>query len=105
MARVTIKNLDQLRKKLNSKFKIVLNKTLRDKGLRLKIGRLIEADIRKNFSKTVKSPATTAFRKYFEQYHETHSTYNRSKINITFTGELLNDLATNVLADTTNLGM
>jgi hypothetical protein len=104
MARVTIRNLNQLRKKLNSKFKVVINKTLRDKGLRLKIGRIIEADIRKNFNKTVKSDATLAFRKYFEQYNETHPTYNRSKINITFTGELLNDLATNVLADTTNLG-
>tara|TARA_R110000868_G_C10972548_1_gene770429 strand:- start:19898 stop:20476 length:579 start_codon:yes stop_codon:yes gene_type:complete len=99
---IKITGLTQLRRKLNSKFKIVMNKTMRDKILRNKVGAIIAADIRKNFKRTPSS-ATRKFREYFEKYNDTHSDYDINNINITFTGELLNDLASNVKADTVNL--
>lgn len=103
---INVRGLTELRRKLKSKFKIVINRTLRDKGLRLKIGRIIENDIRKNFGgnkSVLASPVTQAFREYFEQFNKTHPDYRRPKINITFSGALLNDLANNVKADTTKL--
>ncbi len=99
---VKVRGLTELRKKLNSKFKVVINKTLRDKATRLEVGKIIAQDIRDNFNEDA-SEITQAFREFFEQYNTTHPDYRRSKINITFTGELLEDLATNVKADTTKL--
>ena len=107
MAVVKIRNLSQLRKNLNAKFKIVINKTLRSKNLRDQVGKVVAQDIRDNFengTSVLASPITQAFREFLEQYNSTHPDYRRRKINITFTGELLNDLASNVKADTINLG-
>ena len=103
---VKIKGLQELRKRLNYRFKIVMNKTLRDKALRLEIGKIIAQDIRDNFDNgttVLASPITRAFREFLEQYNSTHPDYRRARINITFTGELLDDLAKNVKADTTKL--
>jgi hypothetical protein len=99
---IKVKGLTQLRRKLQSKFKLIINKTLRDKSLRLKVGKIVEQDIRDNFSESA-SPFTQAMREYLEQFNTTHPDYRRSKINITFTGDLLEDLASNVKADTVRL--
>ncbi|MCB1713242.1 MAG: hypothetical protein KDH96_12460, partial [Candidatus Riesia sp.] len=104
MAKVTIKGVAELRQKLGSKFKIAVNKTLRDKELRLKIGKIVVHEIRNNPSVTfLASPVTKEFREYFEQFNKTHPDYRRPKINFTFTGELLDDLINNVKADTNSL--
>lgn len=103
MANITITGMSALRRKLNSKAKVVINKTIRDKKLRMKIGEIVAQDIRDNFDEPA-SDITEAFRQFFEQYNKTHPDYRRDKINITFTGDLLKDLATNVKADTINLG-
>lgn len=103
MANVTVKGMAALRRRLNSKAKVVINKTIRNKSLRDKIGKIVADDIRKNFNEPA-GDATQAFREFLEQFNKTHPDYKRSKINITFTGELLDDLASNVKADTINLG-
>jgi len=106
MAKVKTKGLLELRKKLNSVFKIAINKSLRDKKLRDDVGKAIVENIRNNPNRTwLASQVTKEFREYFEQFNTTHPDYRRSKINITFTGELLNDLARNVKADTNNLAL
>jgi hypothetical protein len=99
---IKVNGLTKLRNVLKRKFKIIINKTLRDKALRLRVGKIVEQDIRDNFNET---PAefTKDMRAYLEQFNKTHPDYRRSKINITFTGELLDDLAKNVKADTTKL--
>lgn len=103
---IQVRGLADLRRKLKAKFKKVINNTLRDKALRLKIGKVIEQDIRDNFGgnmSVLASQTTREFREYFEQFNKTHPDYRRPKINITFTGKLLEDLANNVKADTTKL--
>lgn len=50
---------------------------------------------------SVKSAATKAWRKYLERGNQTNKAYNRDKINITFTGEQLDDLKKKPLVDTT----
>jgi hypothetical protein len=104
MATVRIIGLDKIRSRVEANLKIAINRALRDKNLRDKVGLIIEKDIRANYSKKA-SPATESFRKFFEQFNETHPDYRRSKINITLTGELLKDLAKNVKADTVNLAL
>jgi hypothetical protein len=104
MAKVRIIGLDKIRSRVEAKLKIAINRALRDKNLRDTVGLIIEKDIRANYNKKA-SPVTESFREFFEQFNETHPDYRRSKINITFTGELLRDLAKNVKADTVNLAL
>lgn len=75
-----------------------IRKILRDKTTRQSVGRIVVAGIRSS-SFGEPSNVTMQFRKFFEQYNKTHPEYRRSNINITFTGELLNDLQKNVKAD------
>lgn len=102
MATIKVKGLEQLRKSVNSKLKVAINKTLRDKSLRKFVGETIRDDIRKNF-KGIPQQSTVKYRTYLEQFNSTHPDYSKGKINITFSGELLEDLAKNVKADTTKL--
>jgi len=95
MATVEIKGIKELTKRFKLGAKIAISKTLRSKDLRNSIGNVVENDIRKNFNEKASS-VTQSFREYFEQFNSTHPDYKRSKINITFTGDLLRDLATNV---------
>ena len=98
MVRVRIKGLRALERRFNLGFRIAISRTLRNKALRNRVGIIVEQDIRKNFNETA-SPVTQKFREYFEKFNKTHPDYKRSKINITFTGDLLRDLANNVKAD------
>lgn len=102
MAKITLKGLQGLRQRLGARFKIAINKTLRDKQLREDIGKIVESDIRETFKK-IPSQATVKIREYYEKYNPTHPAYSRNRINITFTGELLADLIKNVKADTTRI--
>jgi hypothetical protein len=86
--------------KIQSKLRREITKILRQKEVRQSVGRIVVSGIRSN-SVPVQSQVTKAFRKYFEKYNKTHPDYRRSRINITFTGELLNDLQKNIKASTT----
>jgi hypothetical protein len=85
-------------KQLNSKLTKEIRKILRDKTTRQSVGRIVVAGIR-SMQKPVQSQVTIAFRKYYEKFNKTHPEYRRSNINITFTGDLLNDLQKNIKAD------
>lgn len=102
MARIKIKGIDEVSKRLSTNLKIELNKVFRSPELRNFIGDAIVDDIRKNYSKQP-SDVTLAFREFYEQFNATHPEYVRSKINITFTGKLLEDLAKNVKSNTNEL--
>ena len=101
MARIKINGLKELERRFTLATRLAISKTLRDKILRNDVGLIVENDIRKNFNEKA-SKVTQDFREYFEQFNKTHPSYRRSKINITFTGELLRDLATNVKGDIKN---
>ncbi len=104
MAKIKIRNINQLANRFKINTRVAILKTLRDKRLRDKAGRIIEQDIRDNFNE-IPSQATKEFREFFEQFNQTHPDYRRGKINITFTGELLRDLATNVKLQSQELAL
>jgi hypothetical protein len=102
MANVKIKGINQLEKKLNRSIKIEINKLFRDKDLRLKVGQMIVADIKLNYVGGAPAESTLKWRERYDQLNTTDPQYDRNKIKALFTGELLNDLATNIKADTIN---
>lgn len=102
MAVVEIKGLKSFQRKLQTRVKASIRKTLRDKSLRKKVGDIVAQDIRDNYKATPKK-FTKEMREWLEEFNQTHKDYDRDKINITFTGELLEDLANNIKADTTRL--
>jgi len=91
MAKIKVTNLKRIQSALRQK----IVKALRDKDIRGEVGTLTGDQIQ---STTFKSAAesTQKTRKLLEKKNKTHPTYARSKINITFTGELLDDLRKNV---------
>lgn len=91
MAKIKVTGLN----KIKSNIRKFVTKELRDKTLRNTIGRVVVEDIRKTTFRAA-APSTQKYRAYLEKYNKTHKTYNRTKINVTFTGELLNDLLKNV---------
>jgi len=95
-----IKNLSQFRKILNSKMLIVVNQTLRDKKLQTSLGNIVKKEIQ-DTTFAAANPVTQIIRKHLEKYNKTAANYDRSIINITFTGELLKDLVNSVITDTT----
>ena len=98
MAKVRVKGVNELAAKLNRNLRIELNKLFRDADLRRKIGSIIAEDIKDNVNFGAPSAATDEWRGRYEPYNTTDPKYDRSKLNATFTGELLADLASNVKA-------
>jgi hypothetical protein len=93
MAKLKVLNV----KKVESQIRQDIRKILRDKEVRDGVGKIVVDGIRDtNFADAGK--ATKAWRKYLEEKNPTHEKYSIEKINITFTGELLNDLIKNVKA-------
>tara|TARA_R110002096_G_scaffold34017_4_gene97576 strand:- start:2157 stop:2663 length:507 start_codon:yes stop_codon:yes gene_type:complete len=90
MAKVRITNLKQLNSSLRKKILLAVQ----DKKVTKSVGETIVTDIQKN--KTSASAATQKTRKYLEKGNKTDKAYSRSKINVTFTGELLKDLIKNI---------
>lgn len=93
MAILRVKNLRSIKSQLRKR----ITKALRDKKIRSGVAKIVVRNIRKE-TIPVKSKATIAWRKYYEKANKTHGSYNRKKINFTFTGDLLNDLISNVKA-------
>jgi hypothetical protein len=96
MATVKVKGLSQIQ----SNIRKFITKELRKKELRQGVGNLVVASIR---AKSLGMPATSTrkWRKKYDSLNTTHPTYGRNKINITFTGELLEDLQKNVKSQST----
>lgn len=84
---------------LKRKINIAITKLLQSKELREKIGKTIVEAI-KDKSMGSAAYSTKKWRERYEKLNKTDPKYSRSKINATFTGELLNDLMTNVKANT-----
>jgi translation elongation factor P/translation initiation factor 5A len=97
MAKLRVKNI----KKVISTFRKEVIKVARSKETRMEVGEIIVEDIQDNPAATA-GPVTRDFREFFEQFNTTDPKYNRSLINITFTGELMKDLRNNVKVDTTS---
>ena len=93
MAKLRIKNLRQVQTAIRKE----ITKGLRDPEIRKGVGEIVVEEIQAN-PVPVTSKVTKAWRKYLEQGNKTDSKYRRSQINITFTGELLEDLKNNVKA-------
>lgn len=96
MAKVKVTGL----KNIQSNIRKFITKELRSKETREMVGNIVADEIQATRFKTAAS-STQKTRKYLEKYNKTHPTYARSKINITFTGELLDDLRRNVKVSTT----
>jgi hypothetical protein len=93
MAKVRVKNLRQVKSSIRKKFV----KALRSQKIRDEIGQLYKEAVQLT-EFPVTSEATKAWRRYLEQANKTAAEYSRNKINATFTGELMDDLASNVKA-------
>lgn len=93
MAVIRIKNLKQVQTAIRKE----ITKGLRAPEIRNGVGEIVVDQIQKE-PIPVRSKATIAWRKYLEKGNKTSSRYSRGRINITFTGELLNDLKNNVKA-------
>lgn len=93
MAEMKIKNLSKIQTDLRRR----ITQSLRSKDIREGIGEIVVDQIQRE-KKPVTSKATLAWRKYLEQANKVSKNYSRNSINITFTGELLNDLRKNVKA-------
>jgi hypothetical protein len=93
MAKIKVKNLNKVQSSLRKK----IRKALRSPNIREGVGEIVVDQIQDD-SVPVQSEATIAWRKYYEKANETSPRYNRSKINFTFTGDLLKDLMKNVKA-------
>lgn len=93
MAKLKITNLKQVQTKIRQD----LTKILRSKEVRQTVGEIVVSQIQEEIT-PVTSEKTIAMRKYYEKKNKTSAKYMREFINITFTGELLNDLMKNVKA-------
>lgn len=97
MATVKVKGLKQI----NSAIRKFITKELRRKELRQGVGEIVVSSIRaKRFGTPARS--TKKWRKRYDSLNTTHPTYRRNNINITFTGELLNDLQKNIKSKSTS---
>lgn len=92
-AKFRVKNLKQVQANLRKN----MRKELRSKSMREGVGRVVVGEMRKNYIRPA-ADFTLKMRKLLEKFNSTHKTYKRTKINATFTGELLNDLQSNVKA-------
>ena len=96
MAKVKVKGL----KRIQSNIRKFITKELRKKEIRQGVGEIVVNSIRATkFGAPAKS--TKKWRKRYDSLNVTHPTYSRNKINITFTGELLQDLQKNIKSSST----
>jgi len=96
MAKVKVTGL----KKVRSDIRKFITKELRQKELRAEVGDIVVQSIRATKYGTP-AASTKKWRKRYDKLNKTHDTYRQNNINVTFTGELLNDLAGNVKAKST----
>ena len=96
MAKVKVKGLNNI----PSKIRKAITKQLRTKEVRQGFAKIVVDDIRdSDYGRP--SDSYYQWREDNDGLNKTHSKYNRDKINITFTGELLDDLEKNAVVETT----
>lgn len=93
MTKLRITNLKQVQTSIRKE----IIKVLRDESIRDNVGKIVVDEIRDE-KFPVTSQVTKKWREYLEKGNKTHEKYNRNYINLTFTGELLNDLRGNIKA-------
>jgi len=95
MTTLKIKNLNSVLKAVQRELRINVNKLFSDSKIKADVGEIVVKNIKK---RDFGDPAefTLAMREYYEQFNKTDPSYKRNKINIAFTGELLEDLKNNV---------
>ena len=97
MAKLRVKNLKQVQNKLRRS----LLKPLRAKATREGVGSIVVDGIRESdYGRP--SESYREWREDNEGLNKTHKQYNIDKINITFTGALLDDLQKNVVLDSSD---
>ena len=92
MTQIKLKNLNKIQTQIRKK----IIKAARSPDIRQGVADEVVDQIRKEPVPVTKE-ATIAWRKYLEQRNPTHPDYKLRFINITFTGELLDDLKKSVL--------
>lgn len=96
MAKLRVKNLSQVQNKIRRN----LTSSLRKKTMRDGVGKIIVDEIRESdFGRP--SDRYRDWREDNQSLNNTHKKYEIDKINITFTGELLDDLQKNVKLNST----
>lgn len=103
MAKVKLKGIQELSQRLNANLRIQLNKLFRDDKIRKQIGEWIIEDIKNNVDFGSPAKSTLKWRKRYDPINDTDPAYRRGKLNATFTGELLQDLANNIRANPTDM--
>lgn len=98
MARVKIEGIKDLSSRLKRNIRIEVSKLFRDEDLRIQIGDIVVEDIKENADFGRPAESTERWREIYDRLNSTDSSYDRNKLNAVFTGELLEDLRTNVLA-------
>lgn len=101
MATVKVKGLKQI----NSAIRKFITKELRRKELRQGVGEIVVKSIRAQRFRSLSSDESYyKWRKIYDnpKLNKTHPKYKRNNINITFTGELLNDLQKNIKSKSTS---
>lgn len=100
MAKVTVTGLDKVRRQVGKNVNIQLNKVLREKELREGLAQDVIDYWRKNPFGTA-AKATIDNRIYLEKYNKTHPSYATPLINVTFSGQQLDDLKRGTTASPT----
>jgi hypothetical protein len=96
MAVLKVKNLKQVQNQIRRR----ITKQLRTKSMRDGVGQIVADEIQdSDFGRP--SDSYYDWRSDNDGLNATHKKYDRDKINITFTGALLKDLATNVKLNST----
>lgn len=103
MAEVKIKGLDKLEIKLKKQVNKGMRRLLRSKAARETVAQTAKDEIRKNVF-GVAAASTQETRARLEETNKTHPSYNRAAINVTFTGEQIDDLRANLLTGSNALG-
>ena len=100
MATIKLKNLKNVQRDVAFKLKVKIRQLLRSNQVRNVVGAMVIKDIKDNITFGAPEKSTLRWRERYDPLNTTDPAYSRTKLNAVFTGELLNDLATNVKADT-----
>ena len=102
MAKVKIKGVKELSKRLERNINTQLKKLFRDKELRKRIGELVVADIKKNVDFGSSDSEWVKYRDKIASKNSTDPAYKQGSIKAVFTSELLQDLINSIKGDTLN---
>jgi hypothetical protein len=88
--RLKLKNLDEINGVIEKK----VRGTIKNKETTKQVAKIVSDGVKER-KISVKSKVTLAWRRYLERGNKTDEKYSRTRINFTFTGDLLKDLINN----------